>query len=90
MEHFYELFSYFREFGVIVCQKCQYAVVPSQIKSHLNRHHLNINSRIRKQINSIVIKLEDIAHMKEDVRYPIDQIKPIVGLPIFSDGLRCD
>jgi hypothetical protein len=44
------IFQHMREFRIIRCKTCAYAVVPEQMDGHLKDHHKEISASIRRQI----------------------------------------
>jgi hypothetical protein len=83
-KYFEHLFAY----ALAVCKECKQGVLPSQVKSHLQRAH-----RVsRKQAESIA---EDIASWAGLVEYaselevPSQVIPAIQQLAVYVDGLMC-
>jgi hypothetical protein len=89
MEAVYQIFTLLTQYGVILCKQCQFAVVPSQIAVHLKTHHSSQTYQQRKAIQEEVQKAEGIVFEKHQVTYPDPEEPPILGLPIFEDGLVC-
>ena len=70
MNAFEELFTHFPNFRIIVCRDCKFAVVPDQIKAHLNQNHQTLTASTRKNIVEQVGRLDHVAYRTEDVIYP--------------------
>ena len=88
MGEFESLFQHQPEYRVIVCRKCQFAPVPSQIRRHLKDHHPQTSVLPREEAVRIVHSLPDLTHSPQDVVYPKSRQAPIDTLPIFFGGLR--
>ena len=89
MDPFEKLFQHLPEYQVIVCKRCQFAVVPAQVDSHVRSHHKTIPKSERQSIVETVATLSNIAQEPGQVQYPSMDSKPVDGLPVYDDGLRC-
>lgn len=89
MAPFDELFQHIHQHGIISCKKCKYSIPPTQVDGHVQGRHPTIPKRDRHSIVRSVAALSNIAHSPQEVRLPQQGQKPIPGLPIFHDGLRC-
>lgn len=89
MDPFERLFQDLPSHKVIVCKRCQYAVVPIQVNGHVQRHHPSITKNERESIVRTVEVLLDVAQQPDDVQYPSIESPPVKGLPVWKDGLRC-
>lgn len=90
MEAMRGVFTHLPECRIIICKQCQFAVVPSQVESHLQTHHPSKTQQTRATIQQVVKGMRDVAHEKSQVKYlqgPACQ--PVPGLPIFRDGYKC-
>ena len=83
-----ECFDHLAEYALAVCKKCRHGVLPSQIKSHLQRAH-----RVRhKQAKSIADEVSSWARLIEyasELEVPSRIVEPIHQLPVYADGLMC-
>lgn len=84
-----ELFIHRPEFGVIICRKCAFAVIPQQVDRHIKDHHPSTKARRRTAIVASVEATDAIARRPIDVLYPDPDDSPIAGLPLFDNGLQC-
>lgn len=74
---------------VIICLTCQYAVIPSQTKTHLRVYHKRLTLQQRRNIVSKVENIAELAKDHKDVIYPQPHTPPVFGLPVYFDGLKC-
>jgi len=89
MDEFYRLFEVNHKHHVLICLGCQYAVVPSQVKTHLQSYHKRIGVQQR---NDIILEVEattGLAKTHAEVIYPASTDPPITSLPTYFDGLKC-
>lgn len=77
------------EIKVVICQACQYAVPPGQLREHLATRHAQLSKTTRRAIVVQINADARVAHHPRDVVYPKPQDPPLEGLPIHYDGLRC-
>ncbi|KAK0773172.1 hypothetical protein LTR75_017205 [Friedmanniomyces endolithicus] len=89
MDDFERCFDVHDQFHIIVCVSCQFAVVPSQIKEHLRKHHACLSSEQRSRIVERVNALPTLAPDEGSVVYPPPSHALIDHLPIFFDGVKC-
>ena len=88
MKEFNQLFSHLVEYKVVVCIQCESAIVPKQFDIHIRVQHPAISLQQRKQIVEYVKDLP-VAILKQEVSYPNSYDNPIIGLPVFHNGLKC-
>ena len=74
---------------VIICLTCQYAVIPSQTKTHLQVYHKRLTLQQRRDIVSKVENLAELAKDHKDVIFPQPHTPPVFSLPVYFDGLKC-
>ena len=74
---------------VIICLTCQYAVIPSQTKTHLRVYHKRLTLQQRRNIVSKVENIAELAKDHKDVIYPQPYTPLVFGLPVYFDGLKC-
>ncbi|KAK1076625.1 hypothetical protein LTR33_008780, partial [Friedmanniomyces endolithicus] len=89
MDDFERCFDFHDQFHIIVCVSCQFAVVPSQTKEHLRKHHARLSSEQRSRIIERVNALPTLARDEGSVVYPPPSHTPVDHLPIFFDGVKC-
>ncbi len=81
-------FKHLVEYALLVCRECRHGVLPSQVKSHLQRAH-----RVkRKQAEVVADEVSSWARLIEyasELEVPRQAIKPIPQLPVYTDGLMC-
>jgi Orsellinic acid/F9775 biosynthesis cluster protein D len=82
MEPFNRIFQHLREFRIIQCKTCAYAVVPDQMNGHLRDHHKEISASTRQQIVDVVKGMDGVARQQEDVVYPPATATAIQGFPL--------
>ena len=89
MDQFEKHFQHLLQYHIIICRKCQFAVIPKQLESHIYGHHPSITPEQRQSIIEATARLTDVAPTPEEVQYPRAGSPAIPGLPILWDGLRC-
>jgi len=89
MDDFERCFKVYDQFRIIVCIPCQFAVVPSQIREHLRKHHRRFSTEQCSHIVADVLGLRTLAREEASVLYPPPSHEPIDHLPVFYDGLKC-
>ena len=89
MDAFEKLFAHHREYRVIICKRCKYAVNPAQAKGHIQSKHRTISTTQCAQIVALIDRLSEIARSPEDVRYPDPVGAAVPGIPVYENGLRC-
>jgi hypothetical protein len=78
------LLLYLREYGVLICRECQYAIQKSALRSHLLRHKIYRDERER--LLSSVARLQ--LYEPDEVPLPGPGSPTISGLPLVS-GFCC-
>ncbi|KAM0714670.1 hypothetical protein Q7P37_003050 [Cladosporium fusiforme] len=86
LDHIFEINACHR---VLICTKCQYAIIPSQLETHLKASHPRFSPEQRRGFVSRIKDSTDIAKAHEDVVYPRPTDPPVHSLPVYFDGLRC-
>lgn len=89
MDELCRLFEVNHKHRILICLSCQYAVIPSQIRTHLQTYHKRIGHQLRNDIVSKVEATTELARTHAEVVYPAPTDPPIASLPIYFDGLRC-
>lgn len=83
-----EYFEHVVEYALAVCRKCRHGVLPSQVKSHLQRAH----PVKRKQAESVAEEVSSwtgLIQYGSELEVPSQIIEPIQQLPVYADGLMC-
>lgn len=87
-----ELFHYNSTYQVWICKKCQSAVTPNRLVSHLARKHTHHpsarTSAQRAAIYDEVMKVHPWNPDEEPFQIPPPDARPIHGLPVYT-GYRC-
>ncbi|EXJ67987.1 uncharacterized protein A1O5_08601 [Cladophialophora psammophila CBS 110553] len=79
------LLTYMPDYGVVICKRCEFAIQPQAISSHLLRHHIYRGERQHLLETIGRLKLLDPA----EVPKPPPDISPLPYLQV-SDGYRCN
>ena len=83
-----EHFAHLVEYALAVCKECRHGVLPSQIKSHVQRAHPGK----RKQAKAIAEEVGSWAGLIQyasELEVPSQVMEPIHPLPVYQDGLIC-
>lgn len=83
-EYFEQLVAY----ALAVCKKCRHGVLPSQIKSHLQRAH-RVKSKQAESAADEVSSWAGLVEYASEVEVPSQAIESIPQLPVYTDGLMC-
>jgi hypothetical protein len=75
---------------ILICMPCQYAIVPSQLTTHLRTHHSRLTVDQRRDYVAKVEGCSTLANDYEAVVYPTLTDPPVPFLPVYFDGLRCN
>nr|GEZ17793.1 RecQ helicase L2 [Tanacetum cinerariifolium] len=81
-------FEHVVEYALAVCRECRHGVLPSHVKSHVQRAH----PAKRKQAKAIAEEVGSWAGLIQyasELEVPSQVIKPIHQLPVYEDGLMC-
>ena len=88
-------FTHLPEFRVIICRKCQYAVLPSEIDSHFTKAPVySLSKTSRRYIVQQVAKVSGLIQNQEELQHgfvfpvPRSLAIPELGKP-KTDGLGC-
>lgn len=89
-------FIHLPEFRVIICKKCQFAVLPSEIDAHFTREPVHgLNKESRRFIKERVLRIDGLIQNKQTLsqvrfKYPPPNTMAIPGLEKpRTDGLGC-
>jgi hypothetical protein len=69
-----------RKHRVLICRQCQYAVVPSQLATHLKVYHPRLTLQQRRDYSTKVENCSALATVHEDVVYPSLNDPPVLSL----------
>lgn len=89
MDEFDCLFQIDSHYRVQICRQCQYAIVPSQTRTHLQKHHQRFSREHRNAVAQRCEAITELARRAEDVIYPVSTDAAIASLPIYFDGIKC-
>ena len=89
MDIFEKLFTHRREYRVIVCKRCQFAVNPASVKGHIQRKHKTVTKEQCARAVAFINGLSQVAQTPGEVKYPDAQSPAIPGIPVYANGLRC-
>jgi hypothetical protein len=84
-------FQYFEplaEYSIAICKECRHGVLPSHIKSHLQRAH-KVNHKQAEDIAERVRSWSGLIKYASELQAPSEVIPPISQLPIYPDGVLC-
>jgi Orsellinic acid/F9775 biosynthesis cluster protein D len=90
-----EYFTHLPEFQVLICKKCEYAVLPSYIDSHFaDREKHEVGKRERQRIINAVAEIDGLIENEEKLSYefqfPSPTSKPITALAKSkNNGMQC-
>lgn len=88
-----EPFVFLRRYRVVVCRRCQFAVVGDEVATHLQKRHKDMSAPSRKIICITISGIENIIHNQTGLRdfiYPPPTTSYIPELaPPQTDGLKC-
>ena len=83
MDDFHRIFDIDSQHRVLICRPCQYAIIPSHVKTHLNTHHRRLSVQQRARLVSEVGRSTKLAKIHADVIYPSPIDPPITSLPLL-------
>jgi len=90
MEQFNKSFVHCPEYRVIVCKRCKFAIIPTQVEGHIKaKHGATINRSQARAIADTVSHMLDVAWTPEEVIYPDPGSRPIEWIPVTESGRRC-
>jgi hypothetical protein len=83
-----EYFEHLASYSLAICKECRHGVLPSQVKSHLQRTH-RINRKQAELIAEDVSSWAGIIEYASELEVPSQAIQAIQQLPVYADGLMC-
>jgi hypothetical protein len=87
-----EFFLYLREYNVIICRECRYAVLPSRLDTHLASSKHRVLRRRRVQVEQEIAAWLELLWNETDLeRLRVSRGRPpaFEMLEIHLNGLRC-
>jgi hypothetical protein len=83
-----EYFEHLVEYALAVCIKCRHGVLPSQVKSHLQRAH-QVKRKKAESVAGEVSSWAGLIAYASELGVPSQIMQPIQQLPVYADGLMC-
>ena len=84
----FQHFEHLAEYSIAVCKECRHGVLPSHIKSHLQRAH-KVKQKQAEEIAEQVRSWPGLMEYASEIQVPRQVVAPISQLPVYSDGLLC-
>ncbi|KAJ5742231.1 hypothetical protein N7533_011640 [Penicillium manginii] len=84
-----QLFLQLPEYRVIVGRKCQHAIQPTKIVTHLRHPNHRIPTLDAQYIQYTVSTWQGFVQEPQGLIFPHSVIYPIPGLAVYTDGLSC-
>jgi hypothetical protein len=81
-------FQHLAEYSIAICKDCRHGVLPSHIKSHLQRAH-KVKDKQAENIAERVRSWAGLIEYASEIQVPSQVIPPISQLPVYSDRLLC-
>lgn len=85
-----QILRYIPGHRILLCTVCGFCVVPSQLKTHLSKHHPEIQSTKRRILLQQVTELQDLAQTVDAVIFPRQEEAPIPGISVQKGCFQCD
>jgi hypothetical protein len=84
----FQHFEHLAEYCIAICKECRHGVLPSHIKSHLQRAH-KVKQKHAEDIAERVRSWPGLIEYASEIQVPSQVVAPISHLPVYSDGLLC-
>jgi hypothetical protein len=84
----FQYFEHLAEYSIAICKECRHGVLPSHIKSHLQRVH-KVKYKRAEDMAARVRSWPGTIEYTSEIQVPSQVIPPISQLPVYSDGLLC-
>jgi hypothetical protein len=84
----YQYFEHLAEYSIAICKRCRHGVLPSHVKSHLQRAH-KVKHKQAEEIADGVYTWFGLIEYASELQEPSQVVPPISQLPVYSDGLVC-
>jgi hypothetical protein len=79
-----DVFSRLREYGLIVCKSCRYAVWPAEVDSHLADPHHRVAREDRQRIREEMQSWQGLATSEEMLELPDQLEEAILELGLYD------
>jgi hypothetical protein len=83
-----DMFEHLAVYALAVCKECRHGVLPSQVKSHLQRAHC-VKSKQAKLAADKVNSWPGLIQYPSKLEVPSQIVEPTYQLPVYADGLMC-
>jgi hypothetical protein len=84
----FQHFEHLAEYSIAICKECRHGVLPSHIKSHLQRAH-KVKHEQAEDIAERVRSWSRLIEYASELQAPSQVIPLISQLPVYRDGLLC-
>ena len=84
----FQHFEHLAEYSIAICKECRHGVLPSYIKSHLQRMH-RVKHKQAEEIAERVGSWPGLIEYASELQEPSQVVALIRELPVYSDGLVC-
>jgi hypothetical protein len=84
----YQYFEHLAEYSIAICKRCRHGVLPSHVKSHLQRAH-KVKHKQAEEIADGVYTWFGLIEYASELHEPSQVVPPISQLPVYSDELVC-
>jgi hypothetical protein len=84
----FQHFEHLAEYSIAICKDCRHGVLPSHMKSHLQRAH-KVKQKQAEDIAERVGSWPGLEEYASEIQVPSEVVTPISQLPVYSDGLLC-
>jgi hypothetical protein len=81
-------FEHLVAYALAVCKECRHGVLPSQVKSHLQRAH-RVKGKQAELVADEVSSWAGLVEYASELEVPSQVIQAIQQLPVYVDGLMC-
>jgi hypothetical protein len=78
---------YIREYQVVICKRCQFAINPANLKGHIQSKHKTVTKEQYAQVIEFIGRLSRVAKDPSQVIYPDISSPAILGIPVYTNGL---
>jgi K+-sensing histidine kinase KdpD len=89
MEQLHDILEYSQAHRIAICKIHYYAILRSQLRSHLDSKHKEVTAKTRQKIVLAAAVYCQWATTEDQVVFPNFESQPILHLPVYQDGLMC-